>query len=72
METNTIASRLPGIQAKMRKLTASINVKGVFDVEDRATLQEVIDWLDDWGAEQDRLYEERTGHPFPKLTGIHK
>lgn len=74
METNKekIVSTFPSIQAKMRKLTASLNVKGTFDLEDRETLKEVLDWLDGWGVEQDRLYEERTGQSFPKLTGIHK
>ena len=66
-----IALDFPAIQAKLIKLNASVNVKGTLDAGDKIILEEIIDWLNEWGEEQERLYEERTGEPFPKLTGIH-
>ena len=67
-----IAAAFPGIQAKLIKLQTSVGVKKSLDVEDQLVLKEVIDWLTQWGEEQERLYEEYTGEPFPKLKGTHE
>jgi len=66
-----IAAAFPGIHAKLIKLQTSVGVKKSLDVEDQLVLKEVIDWLTEWGEEQERLYEEYTGEPFPKLKKEH-
>ena len=60
------------IQSKLTKLLTTVSVTKDLDEEGRLVLQEAIDWLQEWGDEQDRLYEERTGKPFPKLKGTHE
>ena len=61
------------VQAKLKKLSALVNVKETLEPEDHLVLREVLKWLEEWGQEQERQYEEVTGEPFPSLNlrGLH-
>ena len=64
----------PEVQAKLKKLTALVNVKGGdLSPENHIVLREALAWLEEWGQEQERHYEEVTGEPFPslELRGLH-
>ena len=72
-QTIELRKSFPEVQAKLKKLSALVNVKQTLDPEDHLVLREALDWLKEWGEEQERHYEEVTGEPFPKLNlrGLH-